>query len=113
MPTYIVLARMTQQGVQTATDIPKRRAAAAAAAEELGMKLREAYLTMGHYDVVLILDAPGGEAMAKFALNREVPIAVTQILAVSVDRLRRIQLVLRVKECCQRVAESRKIAAGQ
>ena len=69
MPTYIVLARMTQQGVQTAKDIPKRRAAAAAAAEELGMSLRDAYLTMGHYDVVLILDAPGGEAMAKFALK--------------------------------------------
>jgi uncharacterized protein with GYD domain len=69
MPTYIVLARMTQQGVQTAKDIPKRRAAAAAAAEELGMSLRDAYLTMGHYDVVLILDAPNGEAMAKFALK--------------------------------------------
>jgi uncharacterized protein with GYD domain len=69
MPTYIMLGRMTQQGVQTAKDIPKRRSAAAAAAEALGMSLRGAYLTMGRYDVVLVLDAPDGEAMAKFALK--------------------------------------------
>ena len=69
MPTYIVLARMTQQGVETAKDIPKRRAAAAKAAEELGMTLRESYLCMGKYDVVLILDAPDGAAVAKFALK--------------------------------------------
>lgn len=69
MPTYIVLARMTQQGVQTAKEIPRRRAAAAKTAEELGMTLRDAFLCMGKYDVVLILDAPNGEAMAKFALR--------------------------------------------
>jgi uncharacterized protein with GYD domain len=69
MATYIVLARMTQQGVQTAKEIPKRRAAAKEAAEALGLNLREAYLTMGKYDVVLILDAPNGEAMAKFVLK--------------------------------------------
>jgi uncharacterized protein with GYD domain len=69
MATYIVLARMTQQGVQTAKEIPKRRAAAKEAAQALGLTLREAYLTMGKYDVVLILDAPNGEAMAKFVLK--------------------------------------------
>jgi len=69
MATYIVLARMTQQGVQNAKEIPKRRAAAKAAAEALGLNLREAYLTMGKYDVVLVLDAPNGEAMAKFVLK--------------------------------------------
>lgn len=69
MATYIVLARMTQQGVQTAKDIPQRRAAAAKAAEDLGLTLRDAFLCMGKYDVVLIVDAPNGEAMAKFALK--------------------------------------------
>jgi uncharacterized protein with GYD domain len=69
MPTYIILARMNQQGVQTAKDIPRRRAAAAKAAEDLGLTLRQTYLCMGKYDVVLILDAPDGEAVAKFALT--------------------------------------------
>lgn len=69
MPTYIVLAHMTQQGVQHAKEIPQRRAAAEETAKELGMTLREAYLTMGAYDVVFVIDAPNGEAMAKFALK--------------------------------------------
>ncbi|HXY92907.1 MAG TPA: GYD domain-containing protein [Acidimicrobiia bacterium] len=69
MPTYIVLAHMTQQGVQNAKEIPQRRAAAKEAAQALGITLRESYLTMGAYDVVLVLDAPSGEAMAKFALR--------------------------------------------
>jgi len=69
MPTYIVLAHMTQQGVQNAKEIPQRRAAAKETAEALGMTLRESYLTMGAYDVVLVLDAPNGETMAKFALQ--------------------------------------------
>ncbi len=69
MPTYIVLAHMTQQGVQNAKEIPQRRAAAQETAEALGMTLRESYLTMGAYDVVLVLDAPNGETMAKFALQ--------------------------------------------
>src|SRR5262249_24016574 len=55
MPTYIVLAHMTQQGVQHAKEIPQRRAAAEETAKELGMTVRDAYLTMGAYDVVLVV----------------------------------------------------------
>ena len=69
MPTYIVLGHMTQQGVQNAKEITQRSAARKEAAEALGVTLRESYLTMGAYDVVLIVDAPNGEAMAKFALQ--------------------------------------------
>jgi len=69
MPTYVVLARMTHQGIQTAKDIPQRRTAAKEAAKALGITWRESYLTMGQYDVVLILDAPDDETMAKFALQ--------------------------------------------
>ena len=69
MPTYIVLANMTQQGVQSAKDIPQRRAAAKDAAQALGITWRESYLTMGAHDVVLVLDAPNGETVAKFVLQ--------------------------------------------
>jgi uncharacterized protein with GYD domain len=69
MPTYIVLASMTQQGVQSAKEIPQRRAAAKDAAEALGITWREVYLTMGAHDVVFILDAPNGETVAKFVLQ--------------------------------------------
>jgi uncharacterized protein with GYD domain len=60
---------MTQQGVQKAKDIPQRREAARQDAESLGITLREAFLTMGSYDVVLLLDAPDGETLAKFVLK--------------------------------------------
>jgi uncharacterized protein with GYD domain len=69
MPTYIVLANMTQQGVQTVKDIPQRRAAAKDAAKALGITWRDSFLTMGQYDVVFIVEAPDGETMAKFALQ--------------------------------------------
>jgi uncharacterized protein with GYD domain len=69
MPTYVVLCNLTQQGVQNAKEIPQRREAAKAAAKELGITLREGLMTMGQYDVVLIMEAPDDEAMAKFALQ--------------------------------------------
>lgn len=69
MPSYVVLCNLTQQGVQNAKEIPKRREAQRQAAKDLGITLREGLMTMGQYDVVLILDAPDDEAMAKFALR--------------------------------------------
>ena len=69
MPTYIVLANMTQQGVQSAKEIPQRRAAAKDAAQALGITWREVYLTMGAHDVVFVLDAPNGETVTKFVLQ--------------------------------------------
>jgi uncharacterized protein with GYD domain len=69
MPTYVVLGKMTQQGIQTVKDIPKRRTATKEAATALGITWRESYLTMGQYDAVFILDAPNDEAIAKFALQ--------------------------------------------
>ena len=35
--------------------------------KSLGGKLLSAYATTGHYDVVVTLDMPNGEAMVKFA----------------------------------------------
>jgi len=69
MATYIVLAKMTQQGVQTVKDIPQRRAGAKEAAKALGITWREGFVTMGRFDVVLVLDAPDDETIAKFVLE--------------------------------------------
>jgi uncharacterized protein with GYD domain len=69
MPTYVVLCNLTEQGLQNAKEIPQRRDRARETAKELGITLREGLMTMGQYDVVLILEAPDDEAMAKFALR--------------------------------------------
>jgi uncharacterized protein with GYD domain len=69
MPTYVVLCNLTAQGVENAKEIPQRRERARQTAKELGVNLREGLMTMGQYDVVLILEAPDDETMAKFALQ--------------------------------------------
>ena len=69
MPTYLVLAKMTQQGAQSVKEIPQRRQRARDAAKELGITYRDGWLTMGEYDVVFVLDAPDGETMAKFVMR--------------------------------------------
>src|SRR5262245_13210971 len=45
----------------------KRFQASKSMAGKLGGKLLSAYVTTGHYDVVLTLEMPNGEAMIKFA----------------------------------------------
>ena len=69
MPTYLVLAKMTQQGAQGMKEIPQRRQRARDAAKELGITYREGWMTIGRYDVVLVLDAPDGNTMAKFVMR--------------------------------------------
>jgi uncharacterized protein with GYD domain len=57
----------TDQGAKNAKDASKRYQSTRSMAEKLGGKLLSAYVTTGHYDVVLTVDMPNGEAIAKFA----------------------------------------------
>ncbi len=67
MPTFICLLNWTDQGAKNAKESSKRYQAARSVAEKLGGKLLSAYVTTGHYDVIVTLDMPNGEAMVKFA----------------------------------------------
>ena len=67
MPTFICFLNWTDQGAKNAKEANKRFQASKSVAEKLKGKLLSAYVTTGHYDVVLTLDMPNGEAMAKFA----------------------------------------------
>lgn len=69
MAIHIVLINYTNQGIRNVKQIPKRRKAAFATAEKLGIKVKEAYMTMGAYDVVLIAEAPSDEVMAAWSLS--------------------------------------------
>ncbi len=68
MPTYIVLARFTQQGRERIKDGPARIEAARKTLDSLGGKLRSIHLTMGQYDSVAVVEAPNDEALAKFSI---------------------------------------------
>ncbi len=69
MVAHIVLMNFTYQGIRNVKQSPERRKAATAAAEKLGIKVKEAYLTMGAYDVVILVDAPNDETMAAWTLS--------------------------------------------
>ena len=63
MATYIILAKYTDQGARSIKDSPKREEAFRKLCETLGAKVKDAYRTMGRYDVVAIVDAPDDVTM--------------------------------------------------
>lgn len=68
MPTYVTLASLTDQGVRTMNDLPRRLQNADQTFESMGGKLREVYLVMGAYDYIVIAEAPDDETMARITL---------------------------------------------
>lgn len=71
MPTYIGLAQYTPEGIKR---IRERWAGgnpndeAKEAAKAMGCELKVSYLTLGRYDMVVIIEAPDDVTMAKLAL---------------------------------------------
>ncbi len=68
MPTYVCLMKFTSDGVQSVKDHPKRREEARKGAESMGLKIKSVLLTLGPYDLTVIVEAPDDEAAAQFAL---------------------------------------------
>ena len=69
MATYIMLIKLSDEAAANIQDAKKGRTAGKRAASALGMEWRRSYLLMGgEYDVLIVLDAPDEETMAKFTL---------------------------------------------
>ncbi len=68
MPTFITLVNYTQQGIENVKESPARLDAAKAAFRAAGAEIKEFYLVMGRYDMVLIGEGPDAETAAKLAL---------------------------------------------
>ena len=69
MARYILLMNWTDQGVKNVKDSANRLDAAKALAKKMGCEMREFYMTVGAYDMVVIAEAPNDETFAKFSLN--------------------------------------------
>lgn len=69
MPTYIVLMKLTEQGLKTIREGPQRVKVSAKAMEKMGGKMTGFYLTMGEYDYVAIGEAPNDEVACTFLLG--------------------------------------------
>jgi len=63
MPTYIMLARFTEQGIRNIKDSPKREEVFRTLCKKVGGQVKDVYRTMGRYDVVAIVDAPDAVTM--------------------------------------------------
>jgi uncharacterized protein with GYD domain len=69
MPTYVALSNFTDQGVKNIKDTPKRAEAFKAMAKQHGCTVKEIFWTHGHYDLVIIIDAPDETSVSALALS--------------------------------------------
>jgi len=69
MAKYISLVNYTQKGVENIKDSPSRLDAFKQVCQSMGAKVEGFYLTMGRYDLVVIVDAPDPETIAKIILT--------------------------------------------
>ena len=69
MPTYIMLTRLTPDGVKTIKDNPARVHEVNKEVEQLGVKVVAQWATLGEYDFVSVVDAPDEQTMAKLSIE--------------------------------------------
>jgi uncharacterized protein with GYD domain len=67
MATFITLANFTDQGIKGVKDSPKRAEAFKAMAAKAGVSVKSVYWTLGHYDLVVVVEAP--DAATATSLN--------------------------------------------
>jgi len=68
MPTFMMSLNWTDQGIRAVKDSPKRSEAARELAKKVGVEIKHLYLTSGDSDLVIFVEAPSGDNVAKFAL---------------------------------------------
>ena len=69
MAIYILLSRLTQQGVVTLKSNPDRLREVNRDVEELGAKVLHQWATLGEFDFVNVVEAPDVETIARASLS--------------------------------------------
>jgi uncharacterized protein with GYD domain len=69
MPTYIMLTRLTPDGVKTIKDNPARVHEVNKEVEQLGVKVLNQWATLGEYDFISVVEAPDEKTMAKLSIE--------------------------------------------
>ena len=68
MPSYVMLANWTDQGMRHIEESPKRIDAARKSLEEMGGHFISVFVTMGEYDLIITYDAPDDAVAARFSI---------------------------------------------
>ncbi|KAA6183187.1 GYD domain-containing protein [Thiohalocapsa marina] len=92
MAKYILLGNWTDQGAVNVKETVERARAAREAFAAVGVSAREWFFTMGHYDVVLTVEAPDSATLAKatLALTALGNLRVETLPSFGVDEMDRI-----------------------
>jgi uncharacterized protein with GYD domain len=69
VPTYVLLANWTEQGIRGVKESPRRLDTAKKALKEMGGEFKSVFLTLGDYDLVVIYEAPDDAVAARFNLQ--------------------------------------------
>lgn len=65
MPLFIRLASLTEKGSEQVRDLAKMLSEARETMESEGARIVEAYVTLGRYDIVAVIEAPDARAAAR------------------------------------------------
>jgi uncharacterized protein with GYD domain len=68
MALYISLVNWTDQGIRSVKDSPARLEGARQLARKYGCEMTHFFMTIGAYDMVVLIEGPNDESVAKFSL---------------------------------------------
>jgi uncharacterized protein with GYD domain len=87
MAIYILLSRLSQQGVQTLKSNPDRLREVNRDVEELGAKVLHQWATLGEFDFVNVIEAPDTATVARVsvALSSRGSVRVQTLPALTID----------------------------
>ena len=69
MPTYVILGKYTQKGIENIKTSAEKREAVGKLFESVGGEFKDFYYTLGQYDFVAICETPNEEAILKAMLT--------------------------------------------
>ena len=69
MPTYLMLTKLTSDGVQTLRNNPQRIREVNHEIEQLGAQVKAQWATLGQYDFVNVIEAPDDKTMSRVSME--------------------------------------------
>jgi len=95
MSTYIVLMKLTEEGINTLKDGPARVKESSKLMEEMGSKMTGFYLTMGEYDFIAISEVPNDEVAGAIvlALNASKFVRTTTLKAFTMEEYEKMSKI--------------------
>jgi len=92
MSTYVLLMNLTEEGIRTIKDAPRRIEEARRALEQAGGRLLAFYTVMGPYDYVAIVEAPDDKVALSqlIALGRGGTVRTLTLKAFTVEEFKEV-----------------------